>query len=132
MSAMLVGAMLVGSGSRSHAQMTDPQPVVRLAELDIDPAQLGPYRALLREEIDISIRTEPGVLMLYAVAIRGTPNHTRLMEVYADQAAYEAHIASPHFRKYKDGTAKMVRSLTLLETDPISLSAKQTAGGTSR
>jgi quinol monooxygenase YgiN len=130
--AMLMAAALIVPGSGSYAQMTEPKPIVRLAELDIDPTQLGPYRTLLREEIDTSIRVEPGVLMLYAVAIRGTPNHIRLMEVYADQAAYEAHIASPHFRKYKVGTAKMVRSLTLLETDPISLGAKQTTGSSPR
>ncbi len=32
-------------------------------------------------------------------------------------AAYEAHIKSPHFLKYKTSTEKMVRSLRLVDTD---------------
>lgn len=37
----------------------------------------------------------------------------------ADHQAYEAHIQTPHFRKYKDGTADMVRSLKLIDTMPL-------------
>lgn len=44
--------------------------------------------------------------------------------MYADQAAYDAHLNSPHFRKYKTGVADMVRSLRLLETTPIRLRSK--------
>jgi hypothetical protein len=41
---------------------------VRLAEIDIDPAQLESYKAAVKEEIETSVRVEPGVLALYAVA----------------------------------------------------------------
>lgn len=97
---------------------------VRVAELDIDPAQVEAYRAALREEIETSIRVEPGVLSLYAVYERDNPTRVRLLEIYADADAYEAHIASPHFQKYKTGTQDMVRSLRLTETVPILLGAK--------
>ena len=70
------------------------------------------------------MRSEPGVLMLYAVAVRGRPNQIRLTKVYADQAAYDAHVRSAHFLKYKMATANMVRSLTLTDTDPILLESK--------
>jgi quinol monooxygenase YgiN len=102
------------------------RPVVRLAELEIDPAQLAPYLAALREEVATSLRVEPGVLTLYAVQVRGAPARVRLFEMYADAAAYDAHIASPHFQTYKTGTAAMVRSLVLLETDPVLLGTKPT------
>jgi len=42
-------------------------PIVRIAELEIDSAQLDAYRVALREEIETSIHVEPGVLTLYAV-----------------------------------------------------------------
>jgi len=102
------------------------RPVVRLAELEIDQAQLAPYLAALREEVETSIRVEPGVLTLYSVQVKGTPWRIRLFEMYADSNAYAAHIASPHFQKYKTGTAAMVRSLVLLETDPVLLGTKPT------
>ena len=103
-------------------------PLVRLAELEIEPDQIDAYRTLLAEEIEASVGIEPGVLMLYAVAVKGRPHDVRILEVYADQAAYEAHLRAPHFLKYKSGTTGMVRSLRLLETDPIVLRAKTSLG----
>jgi len=44
--------------------------------------------------------------------------------MYADQAAYDAHLNTSHFVKYKTGTQEMVKSLVLVETDPILLRAK--------
>ncbi len=64
-------------------------PVIRIAELEIDPAQMAAYSAAVKEEMEESIRVEPGVLALYAVSIKGQPNHLRFFEMYADQAAYE-------------------------------------------
>ena len=100
------------------------QRVVRQARLEIDPARRNAYLALLKEEIEASIRLEPGVLMLHATSPKNAPHRVELLEVYASQAAYEAHIASPHFMKYKAGTLDMVLSLELAEADPILLVAK--------
>ena len=99
-------------------------PVVRIAELDIDPAQLDSYTAAVKEEIEASVRLEPGVLAIYAVAEKGNPSKLRFFEIYADEAAYRAHIASPHFRKYFETTKDMIRSKRLIETVPIQLGAK--------
>lgn len=105
----------------------NPEPdqrIVRRARLEIDFARRDAYLALLKEEIEASIRLEPGVLMLHATSPRDAPHIIELLEVYASQAAYEAHIASPHFLKYKAGTQDMVLSLALTEADPILLAAK--------
>ena|SRR5271170_5434290 len=99
--------------------------IVRLAELEIDPVQLENYKTALKQEIDASIRIEPGVLTLYAVALKGNPSQIRILETYADLAAYQAHLQIPHFKTYKNVTRGMVKSLKLIETDPIVLSAKR-------
>lgn len=99
-------------------------PVVRLAELEINPDQIQPYRAALKEEIEASIRSEPGVLALYAVSVKEHPTQIRMFETYASSAAYEAHLQTAHFKKYKSETQKMVRSLRLIETEPIFLGSK--------
>ncbi len=101
-----------------------PSRLVRLAELEIAPAQLDAYKAALREEIETSIRVEPGVLTLYAVSVKGEPNQIRLFETYASPAAYQAHLQSEHFKKYKSVTADMVKGLRLIETDPLVLGTK--------
>jgi quinol monooxygenase YgiN len=98
--------------------------IVRLAELEIYPDQLNAYKAALKEEIEVSVRTEPGVLTLYAVSVKDHPEQIRLFETYRDAASYQAHLQSPHFRKYKEQTQQMVKSLTLLDTDPIMLGSK--------
>ena len=61
--------------------------MVRIAELEIYPDQLDAYKAALKEEIDASIRTEPGVLTLYAVSIKDHPEQIRLFETYRDAAS---------------------------------------------
>ena len=98
--------------------------MVRIAELEIDPAQLENYKAELRTEIEASIRLEPGVLALYAVSLTNNPTSIRILETYADTDAYKAHIESLHFKKYKTNTEAMVKSLKLVETDPVLLGAK--------
>lgn len=97
---------------------------VRIAELDIDPAQLESYTAAVKEEIKTSVRVEPGVLALYAVADREHPTHITVFEVYTDVEAYKAHLETPHFKQYKATTQAMVTSLKLVEMIPILLSAK--------
>ncbi len=105
-----------------------PNPVVRTAELTIDPAQLGAYTAAVTEEIEASIRVEPGVLAIYAVALKDAPNRLRFFEIYADENAYQLHRESPHFRKYLEVTQSMITARQLIEADPITVRAKPRAG----
>jgi quinol monooxygenase YgiN len=124
--ALALGLLLIAAAPPQRRKaMTDAPPIVRLAELQIDPAQVDAYLTLLREEIEASVRLEPGVLTLNAVALKDSPDQIRLMEIYVDQSAYEAHLKSPHFAKYKTATATMVRSLTLHETAPVALRSKR-------
>jgi quinol monooxygenase YgiN len=100
---------------------TECRVIIRIAELEIETTLIDAYTAFLTEEIEASLRLEPGVLMLNAVAIKGRPELVRIMEVYADQDSYEAHLQSPHFLKYKTKTAGMVKSLNLIDVEPIAL-----------
>ncbi len=111
--------------SNNIVSAQDKNLVVRIASLKIDSSQLEIYKAALQEEIETSVRIEPGVLSLYAVADVAHPTHITIMEVYANQAAYKAHIETPHFKKYKTTTKEMVKSLELTETVPILLGKKK-------
>lgn len=98
--------------------------IVRIAEVEVDPNRIEAYTASLSEEIEASVRLEPGVIFLFAVSVKGSSSRVRVIEGYADQAAYEAHLTTSHFLKYKAQTAELVTSLRLIETDPILLKAK--------
>jgi quinol monooxygenase YgiN len=98
--------------------------LVRIAEIEIDPAQLDAYKALLAEVGTASLALEPGVLTLNSVSLKDAPHYIRVFEVYASRAAYEAHIETPHFLKYKAATAGMVTALRLLDVDPILVASR--------
>ena len=117
-----LGALMLRPG-RGSAQ-TASERLVRIAEIEVDPQQIDAYKAALREGIEAAIRLEPSVLSLYAVSVKGHPEQVRVVEVYANQAAYQKHLQTPHFKKYKAATQGMVRSLKLIETDPILLGSK--------
>jgi quinol monooxygenase YgiN len=125
--ALLLGVSLVASFLFSVQQCFAEEAggmIVRIAELDIDPAQLDAYKLALKEEIETSIHVEPGVLTLYAVSLKEHPEQIRLFEMYRDVASYESHLQSPHFKAYKARTQAMVKGLRLIETEPISLGSK--------
>ena len=105
-----------------HAQ--DKSLVVRIAKLVIDTTQLENYKAALKEHAETAVRVEPGVLNLYAVYEKNKPAHVTVFEIYANNEAYQAHLLTPHFLKYKTVTKNMVKSLELVETVPIALETK--------
>jgi len=59
------------------------------------------------------------VLTLYAIEEKSNPNHITILEIYAGEDAYKAHLQTPHFIKYKTTTKDMVRCLELVEVIPL-------------
>ena len=118
MCAALALAIVLLAGCSSGAA-AEKQPMVRLSKLTIHASQLEAYKAALKEEVTASVRLEPGVLTLYAVSEKERPTHFTILEIYADRLAYEQHIKTPHFLKYKTGTEQMVQSLELIDTEPL-------------
>ncbi len=93
--------------------------IVRLSCIEVDPAQLTEYCRFAEECGRTSMAKEPGVLFMFSMADKRQPNKITILEIYADRAAYESHIKSPHFQKYKQGTIKMVQKLELLDQTPL-------------
>lgn len=93
--------------------------LVRLSKITVEPSQLDAYNAFLKEEIEASMRLEPGVLTLYATAEKDAPHRVTILEIYADRFAYESHLKTPHFQKYKQGTLSMVKNLELVDVKPL-------------
>ena len=93
--------------------------LVRLAEIEVVPEKLASYLEYASEVGRVSMAVEPGVIALFSIQDKSDPCKVYILEVYADTEAYQAHIRTAHFRKYKEGTADMVRSLKLIDTDPL-------------
>ena len=92
---------------------------VRLAKIVVDQARLNEYNSYLKEEIESSMRLVPGVLTLYATFEKERPNRITILEIYANEEAYQSHIKTPHFLKYKQGTLDMVQELELIDSTPL-------------
>lgn len=104
--------------------MCDKEPmaadgIIRLSKIEIYPQYLDAYMKYAAEVGEVSLRTEPGVLTMYAVSEKENPCRVTILETYASRGAYEKHIASEHFQRYKQGTLHMVKSLVLSDQTPF-------------
>ena len=91
--------------------------IIRISEIEIEPSFLKEYLAILNEEASASVKLEPGVISIFPMSQKENHNQIRILEIYADKSAYEAHLKTPHFLKYKTTTIKMVKSLKLVDMD---------------
>ena len=111
-------------GAYAFSRPTSNDVVVRMAQLDIDPAMLDEYTRAVREEMKDAVRLEPGVLAIYAVAEKENPTRLHFFEIYTNEAAYASHRETPHFRKYLALTQPMIRDRKLIEAIPVQMSDK--------
>ena len=97
--------------------------IVRLSKIEVYPEYLEEYMRYAVEVGETSLRTEPGVLTMYALSDKENPCMITILETYASEEAYRKHIASEHFQKYKQGTLHMVKSLVLSDQTPLNPSS---------
>ncbi len=90
-----------------------------MAKIKVDVNQLEQYKVALKEQMNTAIKVEPGVLSYTVVADKKDSSLITIMEVYANLDAYQSHILTPHFKKYKDTVKDMVLSLELIDTELI-------------
>ena len=94
--------------------------MVRIAAIEIVPEYLEQYKAILKDQSSVSLKIEPGVISIFPMYQQDDPTILKLVEIYANKEAYDLHIKSEHFQKYKTTTLKMVKSLELIEMGAIS------------
>lgn len=93
--------------------------MIRISEIEIYPEYLSEYKAILKEESSASVKLEPGVLAIFPMYQKKDSTQIRILEMYEDNDAYQSHLKTPHFLKYKTSTLKMVKSLKLIDMDTI-------------
>ena len=91
----------------------------RLAEIEIHPQYLKEYLAAAAEIQKASLAEEPGVVCLFPTQTKEDSCQIRILEIYASQQAYQHHIKTAHFQKYKQGTLHMVKHLKLQDLQPL-------------
>ncbi len=93
-------------------------PYVIIAEFEVRAEHKDEFLDLCRYDSTCSVRDEPGCRQFDALTIDDAPEAVVLYEVYDDKAAFEAHLATPHYATFASGvtrldvTRKQVRFLT--------------------
>ena len=100
------------------AQETEKM-IVRLAEIEVYPQYLKEYLEFANEVDRLSIEREPGVICLYPMQSAEDSCQIRILEIYASEDAYQQHLKTDHFQKYKQGTLHMVKDLKLPTMKPL-------------
>ncbi|MGI8951658.1 MAG: putative quinol monooxygenase [Chitinophagaceae bacterium] len=93
--------------------------MIRISEIEIDSNYLEQYKAILKEESRATVKLEPSVIFIYPMYQKEYPTQVRILEIYANREAYESHLKTPHFQKYKTTTLKIVKSLKLVDMEAI-------------
>ena len=93
--------------------------LVRIAKIEVYPEHLEAYLNAATEIQQKSLAEEPGVLCLFPNQMKEDNTQIRILEIYASKEAYQHHIQTAHFQKYKQGTLHMVKSLKLQDLTPL-------------
>ena len=99
--------------------VNDNTMIVRLAEIEVYPEHLTEYLKFANEVDRQSVEREPGVVCLFPMQSAEDSTQIRILEIYASEEAYQSHIKTAHFQKYKQGTLHMVKSLKLPTMRPL-------------
>lgn len=105
--------------SKSTVPVIEPDMMVRISEIEILPEYLEEYNAILKEEASTSVKIEPGVIAIFPMYQQESPTQIRIIEMYANKAAYQSHLKTPHFQHYKTITLNMIKSLKLVDMNSI-------------
>ncbi len=117
---MLAGCVSSGAANRQNNEKGEGDMfVVRIAEIEVYPEWLEAYLAAAGTVGAESVAKEPGVICIFPMQKKESPTSIRIVEIYRSEEAYRAHLATPHFRKYKEGTPHMIKSLKLVPMQPL-------------
>ena len=82
-------------------------------EFEIMPRHLDDFLVAMRKNAEQPHALEAGCQQFDVCADPDAPHHIFLYEIYDDRAAFDAHLASPHFRHFDQATRDMVASKTV-------------------
>ena len=101
-----------------------PVTINNLVIVDVKPEQNDAFRAVVMPEMTESMRVEDGVWAMYAATEKDAPNRWYFYEIYANDAAYQNHRATPHFKAYLEKTADLLAGKQAIAITPSLLANK--------
>lgn len=93
--------------------------IIRICEIEIYPECIDEYLIYAKEVALESIKKESDVISIYPMLSIKDNNEIRILEIYKNEKAYQKHIESPHFKKYKESTIYMVKRINIVDNYQI-------------
>lgn len=96
-----------------------------IVSVTIKPERREEFLRAIAEDSRGSREDEPGCRRFDVLQDTADPNHYFFYEVYADEAAFQAHTAAPHYRVWADAVergvlarpAELIRCRTVFPAD---------------
>lgn len=88
---------------------------LKFAQVETSPEDQESFEKSVLINMETSLAQEDGVLAMYAVRDNDNTNRWYFFEVYADEAAYQAHRETKHFQTYLDETKDLVVNKELVD-----------------
>ncbi len=82
-------------------------------EFAVDPNRLNEFLPLIEDNARRSREDEPGCRQFDVCVDDAQPGIVYLYELYADRAAFDAHLATAHFKSFAAATQAMITGRTL-------------------
>jgi len=122
---LLVWTIIMMTLTLQNSIAQDKTTYMRIAKITVDSVKLNDYLIALKIQMQSALKYEKGVLAYSAVQDKNNPNKITILETYVSVPAYQSHIQTEHFKKYKTTVADMVKQLELTDVIPISIEIKQ-------
>jgi (4S)-4-hydroxy-5-phosphonooxypentane-2,3-dione isomerase len=95
----------------------DMKGYVITVEFDVAPAQFDAFMRLILENAEASLRDEKGCQRFDVCRPHNVENRVFLYEVYDDEAAFQAHLQSAHFKAFAAATKDMITARKIVASD---------------
>lgn len=92
-----------------------------LLKTQLKPGSLEAFMEAMRINAAASVRDEPGCLVFDVLCDRSDPDRVWLYEVYTDEAAFEAHMRTPHFLASRPLVEPLILRQDCIEADALAL-----------
>ncbi|WP_375737642.1 putative quinol monooxygenase [Pseudomonas boanensis] len=94
-----------------------------LLKTQLKPGSLDEFMDAMRINAAASVRDEPGCLVFDVLQDCSDPDLVWLYEVYTDEAAFEAHMLTPHFLASRPLVNPLILSQEAIEANALALNA---------
>ena len=125
--ALTLGGVLLPAAFALAAEFQAPDgapPLVHWAFLESVDGKMGDMQRYAVENVAPEVKNEPGTFALYGGVDSSKPNRLCLLEIYQDENAYERHVGSAAFAKYRELRAPILKELVVTPVESIALEQK--------